>query len=64
MHHSYRHGFATMILQKGYDEIEFADLTGHSNSYLGKTEAARTYFKTQKLSKLIEMIESIPRLEV
>ena len=64
VHHSYRHGFATMILQKGYDEIEFADLTGHSNSYLGKTEAARTYFKTQKLSKLVEMIESIPRLEV
>lgn len=64
VHHSFRHGFATMILQKGFDEIEFADLTGHSNSYLGKTEAARTYFKTQKLSKLIQMIESIPKLEV
>ena len=64
VHHSFRHGFATMILEKGFDEIEFADLTGHSNSYLGKTEAARTYFKTQKLSKLIQMIESIPKLEV
>ena len=64
VHHSYRHGFISMILEKGYDEIELADLSGHSNSNLGKTEAARTYFKPQKLPKLIEMIESIPRLEV
>ena len=64
VHHSYRYGFVSMILEKGYEEIELADLSGHSNSYLGKTEAARTYFKPQKLPKLIEMIECIPKLEV
>ena len=64
VHHSFRHGFATMILEKGFEEIEFADLSGHSKSYLGKTEAARTYFKSQKLPKLIQMIESIPKLEI
>ena len=64
VHHSFRHGFATMILEKGFEEIEFADLSGHSKSYLGKTEAARTYFKSQKLPKLIQMIESIPKLEL
>ena len=64
VHHSYRHGFVSMILEKGYQEIELADLSGHSKSYLGKTEAARTYFKPQKLPKLIKMIECIPKLEV
>ena len=64
VHHSFRHGFATMILEKGFEEIEFADLSWHSKSYLGKTEAARTYFKSQKLPKLIQMIESIPKLEI
>ena len=47
VHHSYRHGFISMILEKGYEEIELADLSGHKNSHLVKAEIARTYFKPQ-----------------
>jgi len=60
VHHSFRHGFVTMLIEAGFNEIEFADLTGHSKSFLGRTEAGRTYAGTAKLEKLKKMINEIP----
>ena len=62
VHHSYRHGFVTMMIDAGFDEMEFADLTGHKKSYIGKTEAGRTYAGVQRLERLKEIIETIPTL--
>ena len=62
VHHSYRHGFVTMMFGAGFDEMEFADLTGHSKPFIGKTEAGRTYAGVQRLEKLKEIIETIPTL--
>ena len=45
VHHSFRHGFVTMLIEAGFNELEFSDLTGHSKSFLGRTEAGRTYAK-------------------
>ena len=39
VHHSFRHGFVTMLIEAGFNELEFADLTGHSKSFLGRTKA-------------------------
>ena len=61
-HHSFRHGFTTMLLEAGYQEIEMADLTGHKRSNMGRTEAGRTYFGRQNIQKLMEMVRSIPQL--
>ena len=61
-HHSFRHGFTTMLLEAGYQEIEMVDLTGHRRSNMGRTEAGRTYFGRQNINKLVEMISSIPRI--
>ena len=61
-HHSFRHGFTTMLLESGYQEIEMADLTGHKRSNMGRTEAGRTYFGRQNISKLAEMVASVPKL--
>lgn len=61
-HHSFRHGFTTMLLEAGYQEIELVDLTGHKRSNMGRTEAGRTYFGRQNITKLVEMISSIPRI--
>ena len=61
-HHSFRHGFTTMLLEAGYQEIELADLTGHKRSNMGRTEAGRTYFGKQNVSKLVEMVSSLPKL--
>ena len=60
VHHSFRHGFVTMLIEAGFYELEFADLTGHSKSFLGRTEAGRTYASTAKLEKLQNMILTIP----
>ena len=41
-----------------------ADLIGHKKSNIGRTEAGKTYFSRQPMPKLIQMIESIPKLEL
>ena len=64
VHHSFRHGFSTILLNSKYSELEISDLTGHKKSNIGRTQAGKTYFARQSMSKLIEMIESIPKLEV
>jgi integrase len=61
-HHSFRHGFTTMLLESGYQEIEMADLTGHKRSNMGRTEAGRTYFGRQNIKKLMEMVSSISKI--
>jgi integrase len=63
VHHSFRHGFSTILLNSRYTELEIADLTGHKKSNIGRTQAGKTYFARQPMSKLIQMIESIPKLE-
>ena len=60
VHHSFRHGFVTMLIEAGFNELEFADLTGHSKSFLGRTEAGRTYTSTAQLEKLKSMINALP----
>jgi len=52
------------LLTAKYSELEIADLTGHKKSNIGRTQAGKTYFARQPMPKLIEMIESIPKLEV
>jgi len=64
VHHSFRHGFSRILLTARYSELEIADLTGHKKSNIGKTQAGKTYFARQPISKLILMIECIPKLEV
>ena len=64
VHHSFRHGFSTILLNAKYSELEISDLTGHKKSNIGRTQAGKTYFSRQPISKLIQMIESIPKLEV
>ena len=64
VHHSFRHGFSGNLLTAKYSELEIADLTGHKKSNIGRTQAGKTYFSRQPMSKLIEIIESIPKLEV
>ena len=51
-----------MMIDAGFDEMEFADLTGHKKSYIGKTEAGRTYAGVQRLGKQKEIIETISYL--
>ena len=60
VHHSFRHGFVTMLIEAGFNELEFADLTGHSKTFLGRTEAGRTYASTAQIEKLEKMIQLIP----
>ena len=62
VHHSYRHGFITMMIDAGLDEMQFIDLTGHKKSYIGKTEAGKTYAGVAKIEKLQSTIELIPPL--
>ena len=64
VHHSFRHGFSRILLTARYSELEIADLTGHKKSNIGKTQAGKTYFARQPISKLIQMIESIPKLNL
>ena len=59
-HHSFRHGFITALMAAGYHEVEIADLTGHEKSNIGRTEAGKTYFHRQPMSKLKAMVESVP----
>jgi site-specific recombinase XerD len=63
VHHSYRHGFVTMMFDAGLDEMQFIDLTGHKKSYIGKTEAGKTYAGVAKIQKLQKIIELMPPLE-
>ena len=62
VHHSFRHGFSKTLLTAKYSELEIADLTGHKKSNIGRTQAGKTYFSRQSMSKLVQMIESIPKL--
>ena len=62
VHHSYRHGFVTMMFDAGLDEMQFIDLTGHKKSYIGKTEAGKTYAGAAKIEKLKSIVELIPSL--
>ena len=62
VHHSFRHGFSRILLTARYSELEIADLTGHKKSNIGKTQAGKTYFARQPISKLMHMIECIPKL--
>ena len=64
VHHSFRHGFVTQLLEANFHEIEVADLTGHSKSNLGKTEAGKSYFGTQKMSKLVKMIDALEAIDL
>ena len=64
VHHSFRHGFVTQLLEANFHEIEVADLTGHSKSNLGKTEAGKSYFGTQKMSKLVKMIDALEVIDL
>ena len=57
VHHSFRHGFSWMLLQKGYNELEAADLLGHKRENIGRTEAGRSYFSRQDISKLVQMVK-------
>jgi len=61
VHHSFRHGFSSILLNARYSELEIADLTGHKKSNIGRTQAGKTYFARQPISKLIQIIESIPK---
>jgi len=63
-HHSFRHLFSKTLLTARYSELETTDLMGHKKSNIGRTEAGKTYFARQPMDKLIQMIESIPKLEV
>ena len=62
VHHSFRHGFSKTLLTAKYSELEIADLTGHKKSNIGRTQAGKTYFSRQSISKLVQMIESIPKI--
>ena len=62
VHHSFRHGFSRILLTARYSELEIADLTGHKKSNIGRTQAGKTYFARQPISKLIQMIECLPGL--
>jgi len=62
-HHSFRHLFSKTLLTARYSELETTDLIGHKKSNVGRTEAGKTYFARQPMDKLIQMIESIPKLE-
>ncbi len=62
VHHSFRHGFITLLLQNRFSELEFSDITGHKKSNIGRTQAGKSYFAKQDISKLIEIIESIPKI--
>ena len=42
--------------------IGISVLTGHKKSNIGRTQAGKTYFSRQSMSKLVQMIESIPKL--
>ena len=64
VHHSFRHGFSTILLNAKYSELEISDLTGHKKSNIGRTQAGKTYFARQPISKLIQMIECIPKLKI
>jgi len=64
VHHSFRHGFMTKLIQNGYNELEFSDITGHKKSNIGRTQAGKTYFARQDTYKLIEIVESIPKLKL
>ena len=63
VHHSYRHGFVTMMIDAGLDEMQFIDITGHKKSYIGKTEAGKTYAGVAKIEKLQSIIELVPALD-
>jgi len=63
-HHSFRHLFSKTLLTARYSELETTDLMGHKKSNIGRTEAGKTYFARQPMDKLIQMIESIPKLEI
>jgi integrase len=63
VHHSYRHGFITMMIDAGLDEMQFIDLTGHKKSYIGKTEAGKTYAGVAKIEKLKLIIELVPAFD-
>ncbi len=60
--HSFRHGFVTALMSAGYTELEVADLSGHKKSAIGRTEAGRTYFGKQTITKLTKMISVITPL--
>ena len=62
VHHSFRHGFITLLLQNRFSELEFSDITGHKKSNIGRTQAGKSYFAKQDISKLIEIVESIPKI--
>ena len=62
VHHSFRHGFSTMLLQAGYHELQITDLTGHEKGSTAKTEAGKSYFKRQDISTLSDMVSKIPQL--
>ena len=62
VHHSFRHRFSKTLLTAKYSELEIADLTGHKKSNIGRTQAGKTYFSRQSMSKLVQIIESIPKL--
>ena len=61
-HHSFRHGFITALMQVQFSEQEIADLTGHEKSNIGRTEAGRTYFARQSVTKLNHMVQSLVSL--
>ena len=52
----------TMMIDAGLDEMQFIDLTGHKKSYIGKTEAGKTYAGAAKIGKLQSIIELLPVL--
>ena len=54
--------FSKILLTAKYSELEIADLTGHKKSNIGRTQAGKTYFSRQSMSKLVQMIESIPKI--
>lgn len=53
-----------MLIEAGHNEVEFFDLTGHSKSFLERTEAGRIYTNAAKVAKLNEMIQNLPSILV
>ena len=47
--HHYSAWFVTMLIEAGFNELEFADLTGHSKSFLGELKLDELYTSCSQL---------------
>ena len=61
--HSFRHAFATYLANR-FGELLPASLTGHKGHDKAVTELGRTYFHGAEWGKKVEMINSLPPLQL